>query len=62
VVREGQHAFVHDSPRAAERRLTRELSVDGAGAKPFGGTLELLRLVEDHLPPLAPPDNSSPST
>jgi hypothetical protein len=43
--------FVLDCVRDPEGRLTGQLSTPGANGQPFCGTLELLRLVEDHLPP-----------
>jgi hypothetical protein len=52
--------FVLDCVRDTEGRLTGQLSADGARAKPFCGTLELLRLVEDHLPSPDTPDDPLP--
>jgi hypothetical protein len=50
--------FVLDCERDTEGRLTGRLSTVGTDSQPFTGTLELLRLFEDNLPP--PDDQTGP--
>jgi hypothetical protein len=53
--------FVLDCGRDTEGRLTGQLSTPGADSQPFCGTLELLRLLEDRLPPFTNPIEGSTS-